>query len=108
MPSSHNVDVPYIKRTEYSIMSIDEQGYCSLMHTTTNELRSDIKLPDDTDEDVMKNIENRTNKVKTFPPFEPQNISLKSAEEAINSFKINRAKLIGYITGTKDDLRNHV
>ena len=52
MPSSHNVDVPYIKRTEYSIMSIDEQGYCSLMHTTTNELRSDIKLPDDTDEDL--------------------------------------------------------
>ena len=33
-------------------MSIDEQGYCSLMHTTTNELRSDIKLPDDTDEDL--------------------------------------------------------
>jgi translation initiation factor 5A len=53
MPSSHNVDVPYIKRTEYSILAVDEQGYCSLMHTTTNELRSDIKLPDDTDDDLV-------------------------------------------------------
>lgn len=69
------------------------------------EKRADIKM---TDEQVMKNIEDRTNKVKTFPPFEPQNIALKSAEEAISSFKENRAKLIEYIKGTKDDLRNHV
>jgi len=52
MPTSHNVDVPNIKRSEYTIMSIDQEDYCSLMHTTTNELRSDIKLPDDTDEDL--------------------------------------------------------
>lgn len=52
LPCSHNVDVPYIKRTEYSLLSIDDEGFCSLMNTTTNELRSDIKLPDDTDDDT--------------------------------------------------------
>lgn len=69
------------------------------------EKRADIKW---TDDDVKKNIENRTNKVKTYTPFEPQNIPLKSAEEAINSFKDNRGKLIEYIKATNDDLRNHV
>jgi hypothetical protein len=56
----------------------------------------------------MKNVEDRTNKVKTAPPMEPQNTSFKSAEDAIHSFKENRAKLINYIKSCKDDLRNHV
>ncbi len=51
LPASHNVDVPNIVRTEYALMGIDEDGFTSLMNTTTNELRSDIKLPEDTDED---------------------------------------------------------
>ncbi len=69
------------------------------------EKRADLKM---TDEEVMKNIENRTNKVKTFKPFEPQNTPYKSLAEAITSFKENRAKLIDYIKETDVDLRNHV
>ena len=56
----------------------------------------------------MKNIENRTNKVKTFPPFEPQNTGFKTLEDAVNSFKENRGKLIDYVKTTDQDLRNHV
>ncbi|HET9057214.1 MAG TPA: DinB family protein [Chitinophagaceae bacterium] len=69
------------------------------------EKRSEIKM---TDDDVKKNIEDRTNKVKTFPPFEPQNTGYKTLEDAINSFKENRGKLMDYIKTTDDDLRNHV
>ncbi|RTL58416.1 MAG: DinB family protein [Sphingobacteriales bacterium] len=69
------------------------------------EKRSEIKM---SDADVMKNIESRANKVKTMPPFEPQNTSYKSMDEAIASFKENRGKLIDYIKGTNADLRNHV
>jgi uncharacterized damage-inducible protein DinB len=73
--------------------------------TPNPEKRSEIKW---SDEEVMKNITERTNKVKTFPPLEPQNTGFKTLEEATASFKENRAKLISYVKGTKDDLRNHV
>ena len=69
------------------------------------EKRSEIKM---SDEDVKKNIADRTNKVKTFPPLEPQNSGFKTASEASASFKENRDKLIKYVNTTKDDLRNHV
>jgi hypothetical protein len=69
------------------------------------EKRSEIKMSDD---DVKKNIADRTNKVKTFPPLEPQNSGFKTAAEASASFKENRDKLIKYVNTTDDDLRNHV
>ena len=69
------------------------------------EKRSEIKM---TDEEVMKNIEDRSKKVKTFPPFEPQNTGFKTLEDAVNSFKENRGKLIEYVKSTDADLRSHV
>ena len=69
------------------------------------EKKSDIKM---TDEDVMKNIENRSSKIKTFPPFEPQNTGFATLTDATNSFKENRGKLIDYIKHSEADLRNHV
>ena len=67
--------------------------------------RSDIKM---TDEDIIKRIEDRSTKVKTFDPAKPENTPFKSAAEALASFKENREKLIDYTKGTSDDLRNHV
>jgi hypothetical protein len=69
------------------------------------EKRADIKM---TDEEVMKNIEDRTTKRKTLPPLEPQNTGFKSLGEAVASFTENREKLINYTKDTKADLRNHV
>jgi hypothetical protein len=60
------------------------------------------------DEDVMKNIEDRSNKIKSFPPFEPQNTVYKTLDKAINPFKENRGKLIEYIKNSDADLRNHI
>jgi len=87
-----------------------EMGLWKMTEGTINgaanpEKRSDIKM---TDEEVMKNIENRTTKVKTFPPFEPQNTGFTTLNDAINSFKENRGKLIDYIKNSEADLRNHV
>ena len=92
----------HIAATEIGLWQLTEGN---IKQTANPEKRADIKW---TDEDVMKNIENRTNKVKTFAPFEPQNTSYKTTAEAIASFKENRAKLIGYIKNTDADLRNHV
>ena len=78
----------------------------SIINQAANpEKRNAIKM---SDEDVKKNIEDRTHKVKTYPPMEPQNTGFKNLEEAMNSFKENRSKLIDYIKGTDADLRNHV
>ena len=77
----------------------------TLKENANPEKRSEIKW---TDADVMKNIEDRTNKVKTFAPLEPQNTGYKNLDEAVASFKTERAKLIDYIKTTDADLRNHV
>ena len=69
------------------------------------EKRTEIKM---TDEEVKTKIADRSHKVKTMTPLEPQNIAFKNAEEALASFKGNRAKLITYVSDTEADLRNHV
>ena len=70
----------------------------------TPEKKKDLKV---TDDQVIKMLEDRTNKVKTFPPLEPQNTPYKSFDEAMNDFKAGRIAHIKYIKATSEDLRNH-
>ena len=92
----------HIAATEIGLWKMTEGN---IKMAVNPEKRADIKM---TDDDVMKNVEDRTNKVKTYPPFEPQNTGFKTMDDAISSFKENRAKLISYVKGTDADLRNHV
>mmetsp|Transcript_1745 Transcript_1745/g.1753 ORF Transcript_1745/g.1753 Transcript_1745/m.1753 type:complete len:164 (-) Transcript_1745:80-571(-) len=46
IPSTHNAHVPVVTRKEYSLLSIDGEGFCSLLDEETSETREDIKLPD--------------------------------------------------------------
>ena len=92
----------HIAITEQMLWGMVEGG---LKQPATPEKRADIKAKD---EDVIKNIEDRTTKVKTFAPMEPVNTPYKSAAEAWESFSKNRDKLIEYVNTTNDDLRNHV
>ena len=94
--------IKHIAATEAALWQMTE-GF--IKQAANPEKRADIKW---SDEEVKKNVEDRTKKNKTFPQFEPQNISFKTAEEALASFKENRAKLIEYVNTTKEDLRNHV
>lgn len=50
LPTSHNVDVPNIKRSEWIAMSYDPEGYLTLMDLQGN-TRQDLKCPDDTEDD---------------------------------------------------------
>jgi translation initiation factor 5A len=50
LPTSHNVEVPNIKRTEWTAITYDAEGYLTLMDLQGN-TRQDLKLPDNTEED---------------------------------------------------------
>ena len=76
----------------------------SMKEPASPEKKKDLKV---TDEQVVKMIESRENKVKTFGPLEPQNTGYKTLEEAIEDFKNNRTAHIKYIKATSEDLRNH-
>ena len=44
-PSTHNMDVPVVKRTEYQLLDVTPDGYTSLL-LDSGETRDDLKLPD--------------------------------------------------------------
>ena len=47
--STHNVDVPIVKKVEYPLLDIDDENFCSLMDVVGDlggDMKSDIKLPE--------------------------------------------------------------
>ena len=94
--------VKHIAVTEQSLWQMTNGA---IQAQANPEKRADIKS---TDEQVIQMIESREKKVKTAPPMEPQNTPYKSMEEALASFKTDRAKLIEYVKTTDANLRNHV
>ncbi|KIY96709.1 Eukaryotic translation initiation factor 5A-1 [Monoraphidium neglectum] len=48
-PSSHNMDVPNVSRAEYTLLDINEEGFCTLM-LENGDTREDLMLPKGTEE----------------------------------------------------------
>ncbi len=94
--------VKHIAVTEQMLWKMTDGA---LKQAANPEKRSEIKA---TDEQVVQMIENRTQKIKTMAPLEPQNSPFKSLADAIASFRDSREKLIAYVNTTDADLRNHV
>ncbi len=69
------------------------------------EKRSEIKV---TDEQVVKMIEDRTNKAQAPEPVQPKNTGFNSLTEAVEDFKNSRGDHIKYLKNSTEDLRNHV
>lgn len=98
-----------VKECAYHI-AISEKNLWDMMESAMKapanaEKRFEIKM---SDEEIIAIMENRTNKVKTFAPFEPKNTPYKSIDDALNDFKSRRADHIKYMKSTTEDLRNHV
>jgi hypothetical protein len=77
----------------------------NLKQPATPEKRADIKA---TDDQLLKGIEDRSHKLKAMDALKPENTPYKTLDEALESFKTNREKLIAWVGITNDDLRNHV
>lgn len=67
--------------------------------------RAGIKM---TDEDLIKAVEDRSQKSKTFAALEPKNSPYATLQEALKAFKENRKKLIAFMESNPKDLRNHI
>jgi uncharacterized damage-inducible protein DinB len=98
-----------IKECVYHI-AISERNLWGVLESTMKnapnpEKRSAIKK---TDEEWIAATEDRSNKVKTAPDFEPKNTPYNSLEEALFDFKSTRANHIKYIKTSTEDMRNHV
>ncbi|WP_207513543.1 DinB family protein [Longitalea luteola] len=69
------------------------------------EKRSEITV---TDEQLVQRIGDRTTKVKTNDKLMPENLPYKDTDEAFESFKKNRDKVMEYVKSTNDGLRDHI
>lgn len=94
--------VQHIAAAEKNLWTMVE---ASLAKPANPEARAGIKF---TDEELVKAVEDRTQKSKTFEALEPANSPYKTTAEALASFTQNRGKLITFIKNTPVDLRNHV
>lgn len=52
-PTSHNVECPNVVKSEYELVSIDNNGFCTFMNEE-GEYREDLKLPNEGDYDFVK------------------------------------------------------
>lgn len=94
--------VKHIAAAEKELWAMAEPA---LSQAPNPEKRSEIRF---TDEDLIKAVEDRTHKSKTFAALEPANSPYKTVPEALAAFKVNREKLIALVKNTQIDLRNHV
>jgi methyl-accepting chemotaxis protein len=94
--------VKHIASAEKVLWAMIEE---SLKQPVNPEKREGIKF---TDQELIKAVEDRSQKSKTFEALEPANSNFKTMAEALASFKENREKLINFVNSTKEDLRNHV
>ncbi len=69
------------------------------------EKRSEIKI---TDEQFVKMVKDRSNKVQAAEVFRPENIKYASLQEALADFKLTRMEHIKYMKTSTEDMRNHV
>ena len=77
----------------------------TLKSPANSEKRLEIKM---TDDQLIKIIEDRSNKVKTIEAFEPVHAPYKNLSEGLSDFKNMRNDHIKYLKNTTEDLRNHV
>ena len=54
-PSTHNMECPIVKRTEYQLLDVDDEGFVTLMDDA-GETRDDLRA---TDEEVAKQIRDK-------------------------------------------------
>lgn len=77
----------------------------SMKGAANPEKRSEIKV---TDEQIVKMVEDRSQKAQAPEPIQPKNTGFASLDAALENFKATRMEHIKYIKTSTEDMRNHV
>ena len=82
VPLSHNVEVPNIKRTEWTVIACDDEGYLTLMDANGS-IRQDLKCPDETEHDniLTERIKAALDEGKEFPVTVMESIKIEKVME---------------------------
>merc|ERR1712209_350774 len=56
-PTSHNLEVPFVKKTEYQLLNIEADQSVELLIADTGETKKDLNMPSGTDDDDKLNKE---------------------------------------------------
>merc|ERR1711881_448224 len=64
-PASHNIDVPFVFRTDLQVMDIGEDGYLNLM-STEGDCREDLQLPDQQEGAGTEDDKKCTENIKSY------------------------------------------
>jgi hypothetical protein len=96
-----------IKECVYHI-TLAEKSLWDMLNTSMKESAAS-KRPDVifADEEIVKRVTTRTNKLTAPEGLQPVKANWKSAPEAINAFKASRADHIKYAKSTTEDMREH-
>ena len=92
----------HIALSENMLWSLAEK---TLKEPANPEKRAEIKV---TDEQIVKMIADRTNKVKTSEQLTPDKAKWQTPDDILDAFKDQRGALIKYAKTSTDDMRNHV
>ncbi len=81
-PTSHNVECPNVVKTDYELVSLDDNGFVTFI-TEEGEYREDLKLPSESDNDWVKPLK------ESYAKGTPLIVNVVSAlgQEHIVSFK---------------------
>ncbi|MBE9597781.1 DinB family protein [Pedobacter sp. MC2016-24] len=94
--------VKHIAAAEKELWVMAQQ---TLKQSENPEKRAEIKF---SDENLIKVVEDRSRKTKTFAALEPANSPYGTVAEALAGFKADREQLISFVNDTQVNLRNHV
>ena len=87
-PVSHAKEAPNIKREEWTVMSVDDEGYIALVDKT-GKMRQDLKLPSETEDDaeVSKRITDGIESGKTILVTVLSAMKIEKIEDAKESLE---------------------
>ena len=69
-PSTHNMEVPVVKRKDYQLCDIGDDGFCDIMDLDTCDQRNDVKLPDgDVGDKIREAFEKDESGILVSPPL---------------------------------------
>jgi len=82
-PSTHNMDVPNVKRRDFQLLDVSDDGYLSLMDDGGN-TRDDLKIPDgDLGDEIRSSVEDGRDIICT--------VLSACGEECVIATKVNTA-----------------